>query len=277
MAFREAEPGDPRDAMERLFRETGAAEPLRGEAVLVKPNWLSRPERGVTTSPAVLDAVVEAVRSVASEVVVGETESGGRSFGHVAEAVEVEAELRNLSLSERRRVDAAGVELELPVEALEMAVVDVPVLKTHVLTGVTAGVKNLYGLLPGEEKERHHHEVDAVLEALYRAVDPEWTLLDGCWVMRSGGPRRGDVVRAGFVAASRDAAALDAAACRAAGVDPEEVPHLRRLGPEPDPRGAGAVDVELDPPELGWKQAVAAQVQRFGPTRRAVRLLRDLV
>jgi len=272
-------PGGYSAGVDSLGSRVGVGEVLEGEPVLVKPNQLTKTERGVTTNPGVLKAVLDYVSRFSGDVVIGESDTSGRSFEYATSGLSgLDYPLVNLSESETVEVESEHSVLELPVEAVERRVVDIPVLKSHALTGVTGAVKNLFGLLPVESKESLHHRIDGVLCDIYRAVSPEVCFLDGTYVLRNRGPRKGEAVQGGFMAASRDALAMDVAACRGLGVDVGSVPHLSHMAGDSGVEMVGREpSVELSPPEPGWKQRVFSQVQRFGAARRVLRMIDDVV
>lgn len=240
------------------------AAPLAGRRVLVKPNCLmgAAPERGVTTHPSLVAALVAALRRRGARVVVGDN-PGARAYG-----------TSRRSFQESGLLEAAGdafVELggatrivDLPSGIGGRAVVSrevvdadvlitVPKLKTHCLTLLTGAVKNSYGILAGAEKARLHHAAGTarrfaqVLVDVYAVRPPDLAVMDAVDAMEGDGPTHGRIRRLGLLLASRDPVALDATAARIVGVAPERVEHLRVAAE----RGLGAIaaaDVRVDGP-----------------------------
>jgi NAD-dependent dihydropyrimidine dehydrogenase PreA subunit len=121
-------------------------------------------------------------------------------------------------------------------------VISVPKMKTHCLTLLTGGIKNMYGILAGGEKARLHYVARrkaAFSEALidvYSIRPPDLAVMDAVVAMEGDGPSHGVLRPAGRILASDNAVALDAAAARVMGVPPGKVGHLavagtRGLGP----------------------------------------------
>ncbi len=213
----------------------------RGEALLIKPNLLAAHGAGeaVTTHPAVVDAALAAAADLGARPVVADSPGLG-SAERVARACGVAAVCRRHGVPLVDLGDGEGVEVSGPTyrglrlarEAVEARWLwNLPKWKTHTMMGLTLGVKNLFGCVPGKRKvaahfragkdprlfARHLLDVEAVLR-------PALTVLDGVVAMEGAGPSRGTPVARGLLLASADAAALDWEATRLSGFDPEGVP-----------------------------------------------------
>jgi uncharacterized protein (DUF362 family)/Pyruvate/2-oxoacid:ferredoxin oxidoreductase delta subunit len=194
-------------ALDELLADLGGWERLvpPGTTVLVKPNLLTdrTPELAVTTHPALVRAVVLRVPLVSFE------QRGSRSVVSGGQAFNV-------------AVDALDVQL----------IVNLPKVKTHGLTTLTAAVKNLYGVLPGYQKTQRHKEhshpsdFGRYVRALLDTLPALLTIADGVVGMEGEGPSNGTPVRLGFLAASMNPVSLDLALCRALRIPPRRVPYL---------------------------------------------------
>ena len=198
------------------------------DKVLVKPNLLTRPKKGVTTNPALIAGVVEVLKERTDDVAVVETDSTGRRLEPVARSLDLDCEIINLSKTEKRRVKGIYGGYVLPGLVLDSRVVNLPVLKTHVLTRLTMALKNLFGLLPQKDKEPFHWRINHVLCDLYGIIKPGINILDATFVMDGDEPSDGRVREAGYIVSSRDALALDLAVCGLLGLGREEVGHLEQ-------------------------------------------------
>jgi uncharacterized protein (DUF362 family)/NAD-dependent dihydropyrimidine dehydrogenase PreA subunit len=229
------------------------APPLDGKRVLVKPNCLTAapPERGVTTHPSVVSALVAGLKRRGAKVWVGDN-PGAREYGSGEHCFRVSG---LLEAAGEAFVDLgrANVTVELSSRFMKKVVVSrhvmdadfvisVPKLKTHCLTLLTGGVKNMYGILAGGEKARLHYVARrkaAFSEALidvYSIRPPDMAVMDAVVAMEGDGPSHGILRPVGRILASDNAVALDAAAARVMGVSPGKVGHLavaegRGLGP----------------------------------------------
>jgi len=213
-----------------------------GEKVLIKPNYsLPRhPSTAVTTAPEVVSAVVELVMEAGGDPVIGE----GSVVGHyttmafrVAGAEEISKRygvpLVDLNGDE-------GVEVEIPngkalkkvrvaKTALECdTIINVPKIKTHHSTLVTCSLKNMKGVLPAREKHvTHFSGLHQAIVDVNKVVRPNLNVVDGVLSMEGNGPSFGKPVATNLIVAGFDPVAVDSTICRAMGIDPKEVIHIR--------------------------------------------------
>jgi len=240
-----------RAAVRRIF----AAFPLEveGRQVLVKPNILGPfpPERGVTTNPEVVGAIVDYLLEGGATVMVGDNPGGlAKNSWHTAlvtglvdasrgcfvnlsqEVVNVPAHSR---FTESFPISRAVLEADL--------VVNVPCFKTHLLTTLTGCVKNCFGYVAGGAKAALHlkaptrNRFSELLLDLYTIRPPDLHILDGVLAMEGNGPTHGTVRPLGKLLAGYDGVAVDATMARLMGVDPTQL-RLFQLAAE---RGLGKV------------------------------------
>jgi uncharacterized protein (DUF362 family)/ferredoxin len=246
------------EALERF------APPLAGRRVLLKPNCLAGepPERGVTTHPSLVAALVRALRRRGAAVVTGDN-PGARGYGTGRRCFELSGLLAAADgsfgdigaatavVALRSRIAQEVVVSRAVLEA--DYVVSVPKLKTHCLTLLTGAVKNMYGVLAGAEKARLHWEARTperfaeLLADVYAVRRPDLAVMDAVVAMEGDGPSHGRLRDVGLVLASDDPVALDATAARIAGVAPERVAHLRLAAA----RGLGRIaagEIRVDGP-----------------------------
>ena len=209
-----------------------------GSRVFVKINHLSPaspPERGIITHPAFVEAVLKLLRRAGARVTVGDdidSSSGDgfqvSSFRHMCQRAGVAlVNLREAGFVEAR---CQGRFLEKVyvsrIAADADVIVNLPKLKTHSLTVLTGGVKNMYGVIPGGLRTRFHGDYAAkedfaqVLTDIFSAARPQLTIMDGVVAMEGEGPAAGKLRRLGVILASRDAVALDAVAAGIISLDP---------------------------------------------------------
>ena len=197
-----------------------------GEKVLLKPNLLAakEPDRAITTHPAVLEAVIEAVREAGGEPSMGDS-PGGALRG-------IERVWRNTGLkdlSDRTGVpivnfEASGArEIEGELRSYMIAqpvldadvIINVPKMKTHVLTLYTGCIKNMFGAIPGFAKGRLHniaprpapfarHIVD-----VFSLVQPRLHIVDAVVAMEGNGPSGGRPRQVGAIVGGTDPVAVD--------------------------------------------------------------------
>jgi uncharacterized protein (DUF362 family) len=126
-----------------------------------------------------------------------------------------------------------GVErLALPVSLLRSDfVVSMPKLKTHHWAGMTAGMKNFFGTVPGAmygwpKNILHTCGIPQSILDLNATIRPQLSIVDAVTAMEGDGPIMGQPRHAGFIAMSRDVVAADATCARAIGLDPRKLGYL---------------------------------------------------
>lgn len=217
----------------------------RGERILLKPNLLTGrpPEAAVTTHPSVVKAAIRLVKEAGAIPVVGDSPAIGgarkvaEKCGVLRACMEEGAEfveMKDVVIKDNPK-GRVFKRLELASEVLEVdGVVNLPKFKTHAQMFLTAGVKNIFGCVPGKLKPQWHLSagVDSasfadMLLDLYLFINPRLTILDAIVGMEGNGPSSGTPRPLGFIMASKDAVALDTVAAACVGADPMDVPLIK--------------------------------------------------
>jgi len=202
-----------------------------GSKVVLKPNLLSArfPEEGVDTHPEVVRAVARLAKEAGGVVSAGDSPGGyEKDFDEVFEKsgmkkVAAEEGIELVKFSASRNIDGFPVSRHV-LDA--DVVISIPKLKTHGITTLTAGVKNMYGVLTGLFKAHCHvkspkeAEFAHVLAKVYSLAKPHLTVVDAVTSMEGDGPSSGDLRNTRFIAASADAVAVDAVLAKIVGVHP---------------------------------------------------------
>jgi uncharacterized protein (DUF362 family) len=232
-----------------------AAATFRNRRVLLKPN-LVEPSRRIphmTTHPAVIVAAVDVFRSFGAEVVVGEAPGHMRDTLYVLQEAGVlgplrEANARFVDLNYEQvawRPNLGGFSgLEgfyLPRSVAEADfVVSMPKLKTHHWVGMTAAMKNFYGVLPGikygwPKNVLHHNGIPETVADINCSLPSTLAIVDAIECMEGDGPILGSQKSMGLVLVGSNLAGLDASAARIMGLEPSRISYLElardRLGP----------------------------------------------
>ena len=199
------------------------------EKILLKPNILQgcSPERGVTTNPEFIEKIILSIKKIKPfEIFLGD--SPGANFGNYEDVLK---KTKILEVCNKHGVGIVKFENYPPLKIGSFIIssvinemdliVNLPKLKTHSLTGLTLGVKNLFGLVPGTNKVTYHRNMpkDVMLaEAIYhiyKIVEEKTVcILDGIIAHEGDGPSRGNPTKLGIVMASTCEVALDMAVCR---------------------------------------------------------------
>lgn len=231
----------------------GAA--LQGKRVLLKPN-LVEPTRDIphmTTHPAMVVAAAEVFRTWGAEVTVGEgpghvrdtevalIESGvGEALDHGGLRF---ADLNYERVAYRRNrgrfSKLPGLYLPESVVSADL-VVSMPKMKTHHWVGMTAAMKNLYGVIPGikygwPKNVLHHNGIPQTVADINSTLPRVIGIVDAIDCMEGDGPILGSMKPMGLIAVGTSLPALDATVARLMGLVPERIGYLalasRRLGP----------------------------------------------
>jgi uncharacterized protein (DUF362 family) len=203
--------------------------------VLVKVNFITTKtwDTGATTDPIVVEAIIQKLKTLPVKVYVVESDATMTNADQAFEKTGMKDMCtRNGIECLNLRYEEDKVELAIPDgEALksitvprivtESAVISAAKLKTHRDTGVTLGMKNMFGLLPDKFKGKYH------LKGISKVVTDI-----------GPGPISGTPVKMDLIIAGTDVVATDATACRVMGVDPHEIRHIRKA----HEKGLGNID-----------------------------------
>ncbi|GAI01345.1 unnamed protein product [marine sediment metagenome] len=212
-----------------------------GSRVFVKINHLpppSPPEKGIVTHPVFAEAVLRLLKTFSDNIAVGDDIASQALEGFSISGFQqmcqgIGVRLVNLREGGFVEVGCNGHFLDkiyLSRIVLDAdVIVNLPKLKTHSLTVLTGGVKNMYGTIPSGLRTRFHGEYvksedfSQVLTDIFSAIRPQLTILDGIVAMEGEGPASGGLRRLGVVLASQDAVALDAVMAKMVGLNPRDI------------------------------------------------------
>lgn len=194
-----------------------------GEKVLLKPNLLTdaEPERGITTHPEVVRAVIRLIKPVTKDIICGD---GPSVWGEKKDAERVYRATGMTKLCQEEGVELVYFTHPVIKKGLPLAdwpfkvdkFVNIPKFKTHGYTVLTAALKNLFGLIVGMHKMKVHFDnprprmLSKVIVDIYETRRPDLNILDGIVAMEGQGPgSAGTLKDMALVAASDDGACLD--------------------------------------------------------------------
>ncbi len=234
------------EAAHRVIEQIGGMESvIRGAKMAVlKPNFVAgrNGATGSTTSFALLKAVAEEVRACGAEPVLCETPGTefDRDATYTILGVEKFCEENGIRIL---RVDPEGgddwVELHpdgakklrhyhMPRILQEARLINLPVLKTHVVSAMTLSMKNSMGILPRpDRRSMHTFGIDQSIVDMNLGIKPDLNIVDGSVGQDGEGPLYGDKADLQVLIAGRDTLAVDLACCQVVGVKPRDIPHLK--------------------------------------------------
>jgi uncharacterized protein (DUF362 family)/Pyruvate/2-oxoacid:ferredoxin oxidoreductase delta subunit len=220
-----------------------------GQKVFVKFNLLqgSAPGTCVTTNPTVVYAVAKLLRDYGCEVLLGDSPGSGSLYteSNLKKAYEVSGYDKVAEdLGVRLNFDTGFREVPAPgsrtikrfpiiTPALDCdAVVVVSKAKTHSLTYLSGGAKNIFGVIPGLDKPTYHARLPdpaafgRMIIDLNEFVKPKLQVMDAVMGMEGDGPHADTPRKIGAVLASGDYNAIDVATCQLMSIDPLRVPTI---------------------------------------------------
>jgi uncharacterized protein (DUF362 family) len=247
-----------------------------GQSVVIKPNLFAPYPPPVSVDRRVIAAVVSLCKSAgAGKVTVVE----GVSVGSLMKRVNIEKSGPSKTMTRgmktidvmkllgvKRAVEEAGGEvlgvedgprvktavtggkvlttIDYPRSVLEADVfINLPALKTHTMTMVTLGVKNLQGLL--NEADRyygHRDDLDQHMVDIMKVRKPDLTIIDGLIGMEGmGAGEGGGPVPLGVLVTGADPVATDAVASMVMGIETPTVVGTTRIAAY-DGLGTGSPD-----------------------------------
>ena len=233
-------------------------EQLRGKRVLLKPNMVEPTHLSpqLTTNPAVVLAAAEVFRDWGAIVIVGEAPGhvrdtemalvesglqGALDDGHLPFA---DLNYEEVGWTPNKGGDTTLKGFYFPSTVHEAdLIVSMPKMKTHHWVGLTAGMKNMYGVIPGivygwPKNVLHYAGIPESVYDINASLPRTIVIVDGILCMEGDGPIMGTAKQMGLVIVGPNAPAVDATVARIMNLRPENVSYLAlaagRLGPIDD-------------------------------------------
>lgn len=199
--------------------------------VVIKPNLLTDKEAAfsINTNPAFVFAIIRCLKEIGiNDITVADCPGGSvllfTQMQDVYRKAEYEFMAEHVKLNlDFESTDVYGSESFANkkfnvINAIANAdyIINVPKLKTHNITCITAGVKNLFGCIPGLQKPAFHAKYPGaadfsnMLVELAATVKPDFTIVDAVEIMEGNGPANGKRRHLGVTFSSKDVFALDA-------------------------------------------------------------------
>lgn len=216
-----------------------------GMRVVIKANLVAPmpPSACATTHPKLVAALVKELVTRGASVVVGDSPGGIFTPAALAANYRVtgmtEAEkagaVLNMNVAQHTAQIGGRVMKRLTyTDYLDEcdAMIDFAKLKSHGMVGMSAAVKNMYGVIPGLIKPETHYIYPDVNDFADMLIDinehfkPRLALIDAVWGMEGNGPTAGTPRHIGALIAAKTTYEADALAARLIGVEPSGVPTL---------------------------------------------------
>ncbi len=202
-----------------------------GTKVLLKPNLVVDKDAAfsVTTNPRFVYAVVRYLKNIGiDDITIADCPGGALLLFSEMQTVYKKTGYSALSEFAKLNTDFESKDIDSSegsvnknfniINAVSEAdfIINIPKLKTHNMTCITAGVKNLFGSIPGLQKPAFHAKYPAVkdfsnmLVELAQTVNADFTIVDAIDIMEGDGPTNGKKRHLGLTFSSCDVFSLDA-------------------------------------------------------------------
>ena len=216
---------------------------VKGEnKVVIKPNFFGprSASNGATTNLTVVREIVEEVIECGGYPIIAEGPFRFYDANVVFQKLGVKNLAKNLGIELVNLNAAEAVEKNVPggkaLKRIKISklvldadvLINVPKIKTHHLTTVTLGMKNMKGVLPGREKQKSHiYGIHQSIVDINKVIRSDLIVVDGTVAMEGMGPTFGHPVKFGIVVAGKNVVDVDVVCCKLMGLDPMQVKHLR--------------------------------------------------
>jgi uncharacterized protein (DUF362 family) len=233
-----------------------------GDRVLVKVNICGGvPEiEGSFTSIEIVDELVDLIKSVGGEPLVADADMiwikfwrNATDMGWVDWAKKKGVQLLNLSDTKivgfNFGEDSALCLEKVSIEAINAnVIISVPAMKTHLLTGVTLAMKNMYGTFPDVDKAKFHRKgIEQTIYEVNKAFTPNLVIIDGSIGGEAIGPLSCKPVVFETIVASNDVVTADSIACQLMGYDPMDIVHIKMAHEQSLGDASAKFDLEMLP------------------------------
>ena len=222
-----------------------------GDRVLLKVNLLIRrkPEKVTTTHPSLAQALAELVIEAGGKPVIGDSPGGYHFYNKST----LESVYETCGMT--KAAEESGAELNYNTDVVDVPyhegkimkaiktikpvlevdkIISIPKIKTHMMTVYSGAVKNLFGIIPGSYKAEYHLRFEDVNDFADVLVDicsfakPTLTVMDAIVGMEGYGPTNGHPKQVGLVISGANPYELDVVASKIIGLEPKEVPTIRK-------------------------------------------------
>ncbi len=244
---------NPQESVRKAVELSKGLDHLPSKAkVVIKPNivvWTKAvqfPKWGVITTSRVMEDMIILLKErgiddiAIIEGVVSHDPKDTETMAHAFEylgygALKQRYGVESLNVFERpfKKIDLGDdVVVRMNKDILEADfVVNLPVLKTHAMTIVSLGIKNLKGMLDVSSRKKCHNinpgrDLNFWVSKMADPMSPMFTLIDGIYTNELGPSYDGRQRRSNILIASTDVLAADLVGTKALGIEPADIPHL---------------------------------------------------
>ena len=232
------------EIIKNVFEIFGVKDKVKDKKVLLKPNLLGPfpPERGVTTDPRIISAIVQELKRCSTKDIIVGDNSGSIHFDpfKIAEITGILDASDGCYNNIAREVVEVKVESKF-IEELFISkivkeadyIINVPKFKTHSLTTITGAIKNMFGIIPGGKKAQLHtlnrsiYKFAELLVDIYQIRVPDLNIMDAIIGMEGAGPTNGKIRIINKIISSDNGISLDSVMAAMMGLKPVTIELLQ--------------------------------------------------
>jgi uncharacterized protein (DUF362 family) len=190
---------------------------------------------GETTDPRIVSAIIDYIHARGGndfDITIAEADASAmrtkyafRMLGFTRLAREKSVKLINLCKCEKveKEVVVNHKKFTLPVAKPMLntnLLINVPKLRTHRLTNVSCGLKNIFGAIAVPRKIVYHPQLDEVIVAINKIIKPHLVVVDGIIALGK------QPIKMGLILAGDDQVAVDVTASKVMGYNPHRIRHI---------------------------------------------------
>ncbi|MCX6244591.1 MAG: DUF362 domain-containing protein [Bacteroidetes bacterium] len=237
--------GEPVAMFDKAIESFGGMKAFvkKGQTIVVKPNigWDTSPERGANTNPDLVKRIIEQCFGAGAKTVYvfdntcdnwskcyenSGIQKAVKDAGGKIVPANTEGNYQEVDVKDGKRLKKTKVhELILSSDVF----INVPVLKSHSSSSITASMKNHMGIV-WDRGYWHRNNLNQCIADFAAYRKPDLNIVDAYRVLSKRGPRGvsvEDVVMMKSLVLSRDIVAADAAAAKIFGIEPDTVPYIK--------------------------------------------------
>lgn len=236
-------------AVEKMMKELDVLSDLRpGMKVVIKPNLIMAKPTSVpaTTHPAVIRGVATWLgNNGITDITLAES-SGGPYMAEymkniykvcgvsaLADVLKLNDDFTSVPVHTADGFKNHSFNIITPITTADY-IINICKLKTHSMTGLSAGMKNLFGVIPGLEKPQLHYlwpnieDFSNMILEIDQTVKPNLTVIDAIDAMEGNGPTGGTSHPLKMILGSKDMYTQDYFAAGLMKLDPNSIVMVRQ-------------------------------------------------
>lgn len=226
----------------KAIESIGGLELSDDDRVIIKPNLCNfrAPSSGAITHPDLLDALLCYLRNEFKNLNITVIESDATSsipditlkwFGYDKVLVKWDATWYNITHNPTNMKKINGLHFK-DIEVSEIFneydfFITMPKLKTHLLTTITASLKNQFGCIPYKNKVKFHKDIDNIIADANLSMTPDLCVVDGIISMVGGVAIYGTPIKSNLLIAGKDPVCVDSVCAKILGYNPNHIGHIK--------------------------------------------------